>query len=209
MNRKSNNSTIDWQELDRLVDGRLGEDEYRQLICQIDSNPNGWKQCALAFLEHQALEKELSAFASDPSCRMLPCMGSILAEKEMGLEDAIAAPSTLPSRNQANHWGSAVFGWVSMALCIVGGLAIGFTINSDLSERLSPGGIATGENNALVEKGTAPLQPQNAVQQGEIKKETNLVNIPGKCRPCPRTHFHTAMSRQERDAALLGRDGGN
>jgi hypothetical protein len=41
-------------DIDRLVDGELPSENRRSLLLQLDSVPNGWKQCALAFLEAQA-----------------------------------------------------------------------------------------------------------------------------------------------------------
>lgn len=46
-------------ELDRLVDGELSPPEYRQLLTRIQQSPDGWRRCALAFLEAQALRDEL------------------------------------------------------------------------------------------------------------------------------------------------------
>jgi hypothetical protein len=45
---------------DRLVDGELTAAEYRALISSLDDEPSGWRRCALAFLESQALAGELS-----------------------------------------------------------------------------------------------------------------------------------------------------
>ena len=44
--------------LDRLVDGELSENEYRRLLESFEETPGGWRRCALAFLEHQALQRE-------------------------------------------------------------------------------------------------------------------------------------------------------
>jgi len=44
---------------DRLVDGELSPEEYRGLIATLDDEPGGWRRCALAFLEAQALTGEL------------------------------------------------------------------------------------------------------------------------------------------------------
>jgi hypothetical protein len=44
---------------DRLVDGELSVDEYRGLVASLDDEPGGWRRCALAFLESQALAGEL------------------------------------------------------------------------------------------------------------------------------------------------------
>ena len=45
---------------DRLVDGELSAGEYRALIASLDDEPAGWRRCALAFLESQALAGEIS-----------------------------------------------------------------------------------------------------------------------------------------------------
>ena len=47
------------ERFDRLVDGELSRDEYDQLLSSLDEKPGGWRRCALAFLEAQALRKEL------------------------------------------------------------------------------------------------------------------------------------------------------
>lgn len=44
---------------DRLVDGELSADEYRALVASLDDEPGGWRLCALAFLESQALAGEI------------------------------------------------------------------------------------------------------------------------------------------------------
>lgn len=44
---------------DRLVDGELTPEEYRELLASLDDEPGGWRQCAMAFLEAQALGTEL------------------------------------------------------------------------------------------------------------------------------------------------------
>jgi len=53
-------------DLDRLVDGLLDGEEYQKVIQQIDSTPGAWKQCALVFLESQALSKDFSSLFSSP-----------------------------------------------------------------------------------------------------------------------------------------------
>ncbi len=52
---------IDDARLDRLVDGELSPDEYQALLSVLDDEPGGWRRCALAFLEAQALRGELAA----------------------------------------------------------------------------------------------------------------------------------------------------
>jgi hypothetical protein len=55
---------IDDFELDELVSGGLDGDEYRQALSRINEDPEGWKRCAVAFLEDQAFRKELGQLAS-------------------------------------------------------------------------------------------------------------------------------------------------
>jgi hypothetical protein len=47
--------------LDRLVDGELDGEERRNLLVHLDVTPDGWKRCALAFLEAQAWREVLKA----------------------------------------------------------------------------------------------------------------------------------------------------
>lgn len=57
MNDKLSRSQL----LERLVDGELPPDEYRALLTSLDEEPAGWRECALAFLEAQAMGRELVA----------------------------------------------------------------------------------------------------------------------------------------------------
>ncbi|MBN2580389.1 MAG: hypothetical protein JXB10_15505 [Pirellulales bacterium] len=44
---------------DRLVDGELSESERRELLTALDREPEGWRRCALAFLEAQSWREGL------------------------------------------------------------------------------------------------------------------------------------------------------
>jgi len=44
---------------DRLADGELPPDEYRRALAWADNRPDGWRRCALALLEAQALKRDL------------------------------------------------------------------------------------------------------------------------------------------------------
>lgn len=49
------------EQIDRLVDDELGQIERRELIERLERLPNGWRRCALAFLEAQCWRRALSA----------------------------------------------------------------------------------------------------------------------------------------------------
>ncbi|NOX56518.1 MAG: hypothetical protein GXP27_19160 [Planctomycetes bacterium] len=46
-------------EIDRLVDGELDEQHERALLARLDRTPDGWRRCALAFLEARAWRRDM------------------------------------------------------------------------------------------------------------------------------------------------------
>lgn len=52
---------IDDAFLDRLVDGGLSAAEFRAAVARLEREPDGWKRCALAFLEDQVLRASFRA----------------------------------------------------------------------------------------------------------------------------------------------------
>ncbi len=63
-------SPIDDVHLDRLVDGHLAGADRRGLLLALDRDPDGWRRCALAFLEDQAWRQAL-AVAPRPSAGLI------------------------------------------------------------------------------------------------------------------------------------------
>ncbi|QDU28770.1 hypothetical protein ETAA8_38750 [Anatilimnocola aggregata] len=52
---------------DRLVDGELSREEYRQLLQALDQHPAAWRQCAEAFLEAQAWRSDFESIRTPPA----------------------------------------------------------------------------------------------------------------------------------------------
>jgi hypothetical protein len=52
--------------LDLLVDDELDAARRRELLVQLEATATGWRQCALAFLEAQALSSDLQGAALEP-----------------------------------------------------------------------------------------------------------------------------------------------
>ncbi len=50
---------MDEKLLGRLVDGELSGEEYRTVLARMEDEPEGWRRCALGFLEAQAWGQEL------------------------------------------------------------------------------------------------------------------------------------------------------
>jgi hypothetical protein len=52
---------------DRLVDGELSLAERRALVRSLDARSDGWRKCALAFLESQSWQNDVCAMTATPS----------------------------------------------------------------------------------------------------------------------------------------------
>jgi hypothetical protein len=50
---------LDDRMIDRLVDGALPDAERRKVLARLDVEPDGWRRCALAFLEAQSWREAL------------------------------------------------------------------------------------------------------------------------------------------------------
>ena len=53
--------------LDRLVDGELSPGERQQVLRWLDMREDGWRRCALAFLEAQTWGHQFKQLIADPA----------------------------------------------------------------------------------------------------------------------------------------------
>jgi hypothetical protein len=58
--------------IDRLVDGALPESDRQILLARLDADADGWRRCALAFLEAQAWREALGPVARSAAAEELP-----------------------------------------------------------------------------------------------------------------------------------------
>jgi hypothetical protein len=74
-------SPVEPRVIDRLVDGELTAGEERNLLAAIDFQPDGWRRCALAFLEARAWKDEMAFVAHDAGRRFngAPMNGTLVA----------------------------------------------------------------------------------------------------------------------------------
>lgn len=54
------------RQLVRLADGELSADDRRRLLKRLDELPDGWRRCALVFLENQAFAVDFPAVMAPP-----------------------------------------------------------------------------------------------------------------------------------------------
>lgn len=90
------------EQLDRLVDGELSDPEYRNLLQSLEGQPDGWRRCAMAFLEAQVWGRELNAVRKDGKS---------------------SVPGTV-----ARHWRSSWFYAGAMALACAASFLLAFSI---------------------------------------------------------------------------------
>jgi anti-sigma factor RsiW len=55
---------VDDRRIDRLVDGELPDEERRALLLRLENEPDGWRRCAIAFLEAQSWRDAAGSLAS-------------------------------------------------------------------------------------------------------------------------------------------------
>src|SRR5438876_11522290 len=84
--------------LDRLVDGELPERERRELLLRIEKEPDGWRRCALAFLEAQIWRQALATAAGTDE---LPGRCVVLTGETPVLG---AVHPALPGERQGRWW---------------------------------------------------------------------------------------------------------
>jgi hypothetical protein len=98
---------IDDSMFDRLVDGELSPGERRELLTSLDEQPDGWRRCALSFLEAQSWRESLGQLVRE-------------RDEDRGSEKTRAAASDAPARASIKPG----LAW----LAIAAGLLLAFTL---------------------------------------------------------------------------------
>ena len=67
MNHTERKISEDDHLIDMLVDGELEPAQRRDLLSRLDSEPQGWRRCAMAFLESQAFSEDIGRAGREPA----------------------------------------------------------------------------------------------------------------------------------------------
>ena len=121
--------------LDRLVDGQLSPSESRELLARLDDLADGWRSCALAFLEDRALRSDLQALIQEAFDRPLAGAGEMSASgtrpkpgsSEPGAAVAKTAPA-FPRRSLDGRATSSLSRGLTLAGMLLLSLAFGMAI---------------------------------------------------------------------------------
>jgi anti-sigma factor RsiW len=98
--------SIDDAMIDRLVDGELSADARRRLLTALDGQRDGWRRCALAFIEAQTWRRELRrALVAEAS----PPLGEADPSKSLdrgvaGLPGPVAGRPWRPAWRESGLW---------------------------------------------------------------------------------------------------------
>ncbi len=112
------NLSIDPTEIDRLVDGELDTEARRDLLARLDSSPDGWRRCAVAFLEGQ--EFRLMAKGGIAKRGQVPFRGETAP-------DPVSLPERTPATRRANPRPLAMAAAVAGLAFLAGFAARGWT----------------------------------------------------------------------------------
>ncbi len=133
---------------DRLVDGELSDHQERALLAQLERTPDGWRRCALAFLEAQCWRRAAIA-------------GQLDATTPEAVQPVyLAAREESPADRRHFDWPAA------LALCAVVLLALGIGIGWPRGEsplgptvNLDPSESSQLPDHALARMGARPEDP--------------------------------------------------
>lgn len=178
---------LDQETLDRLVDGELSDDDYRDALRRLDGEVGGWRRCALAFLEAQAWSREIQTPVAAPPTK--------LAETDV----APTVPSPQPRKQ---------LGWTAEALALCACALLAFAVGIGVRDLVTGGSDAPepfidGGQPHLVNKRPLDSQvPQGAASAGlTITPESLTLVVDGG--ETPQEVTVPVMKLDEQSAPLL------
>lgn len=127
--------------LDRLVDDELDDAQRRELLTALEQKPDGWRRCALAFLEAQCWRRELRHLASAKVEK---------AAQAAGDRPSPAPPPAPPPAPQRSHgWGATVLAMAASFLLALGlSYEMRFGGSSDSGSVPSAGDLTRADSSA-------------------------------------------------------------
>ncbi len=172
------------RQFDLLVDGELSEADRRALLLQLEHTPDGWRRCALAFLEAQSWKAELA--------QIVPAAALESARPGPAPQAEPVVPQAEPGFPQAVRGGR----WQSWRQAVATTLAIAasFLLTLVVVRGWSGGSLHSPEG-SVVTKAIAPFQPGKTADTWE----TVTLAADGQ----PETFRVPALHRDTLDESLL------
>lgn len=136
--------------LDRLVDGELSADERRRLIASLDDRADGWRRCALAFLEAQSLRGALQLMVSQP-----------LASEPASVGRLTTQPAPSGRRRRSSHAGAWLAAAAAVLVAFVAGLQWGGLRGPDAADLVADSSAAPPTADAPSDVEHVPASPNS------------------------------------------------
>lgn len=181
----------DSQLLDLLVDGELPNTERQALLAHLEHEPDGWRRCALAFLEAQTWQDEFRAILSSPKVQ----------------KDALAPTSAHPLKSKS--WLTGVRG---TCLAMAASFLLAFWLGTSWRGP-SNAGLVAPENERLTTslpaEGPTVVAPSlpGVASSHSTPNRVNLVVDDGPARPASRVELPVIEVADPRGLQLLHQPG--
>jgi len=161
---------IDDHEIDLLVDGELNEQRRRELLTGLDKTSDGWRRCALAFLEYQCWRQTCGSANADLKSK--PTTASLAPARKPG--DSKPGDGT-QYRRRPGAVAKAAGMLMAMAASFLFALGLGSMIwNADQQGHL---GTSGGQQQAGIS--AAQIATPTNPHDGSLVHDTKVV-LPGK-----------------------------
>lgn len=147
------NTIIDNATLDKLVDGELSGDDRREVLLALEKQEQGWRSCALAFLEAQSWGQNFQQIIDTP-----------------------ATSTEIDPQRRGRHWLQPV--WLSLAA----GLLVAFTLGWLARPLLVPasGSAAPVTEQVAVIETPSAIEPWVRAEVGEepaLERDGDVLNL--------------------------------
>jgi hypothetical protein len=138
-------SRIDDRVIDRLVDGELSIDERRKLLLALESQPDGWRRCGLAFIEVQAWRSSMRGMVAGEAARRAAEGDS----DPLSVPKAAAALAASPRRRLGGMW-------LAIAATLLVAFGLGRQLGVSERQSLQDAQLAGVNNGAVAVPDAAP-----------------------------------------------------
>lgn len=116
------NSNHEW--IDRLVSGDASDQEYRQYLLNLEAEPKLWRDCALAFLQEQAVGKDLKLLSQTSIDWTAPRSVSM---ESSSFDQPIATSSKVTGSRSSDNGSKMIQHWGALAALVLLSFGIGWS----------------------------------------------------------------------------------
>ncbi|MDY0167222.1 MAG: hypothetical protein RBS80_11810 [Thermoguttaceae bacterium] len=142
---ETNSGQVDDQRFDRLVDDELPAAERREFLTSLDSQPDGWRRCALAFLQAQCWRKEMASFLGEADATPAPA--------------ALAPDAESKAMHQPRRPTRRLAGRLATALAMAASFLIALWLGWLIQDAAEVAGVPTPGPEQLAQSAPAPQVP--------------------------------------------------